>query len=869
VDSSPAVADGKVYVGSYDNKTYCLNASTGAKIWSYTTGSCVVSSPAVADGKVYVGSLDGKVYAFGAFGVAQRLLVEEWRYPMFYHYEWGWFGSSPAIADLGPDVNIIGTEPDSDLEIITGSDEWAHYYWELGQDAYGIWRCLDSRGNLEWAQNTKTDEARSSPASIDIAGDGDLEIAGGTTSGWYVEVMHHIGGFAWTFPTQTVAHVSGPFVWPSSPAVADVDPNVSGLEVIIGNRYNGSVWAFDGDNTDGVDDGITITSADFPDFPEILGTEGTDWDVLWKFDTGNDVWSSPAVGDVDNDGTLEVVIGSTDGNVYVLDGPNGSLEHAFSTGDAVYASAALANLDGDAYLEIVIGSNDNNIYCFQWDAATASTEWTYLTGGDVYSSAAIGDVDGDGSLEIVVGSNDENVYSISASGIIEWSYPTCGAIFSSPALANADNVSKYAKDWPMFRNNPSRTGLYGKAPPTHLDVYVGSDSGYLYLLDGDNGSLIYHFQVYTGPIGGIRTSPSIADIDGDYKLEIVFYDWGKTSTRGGNTFWCIEDTVGVVPVTIDAYCHIEGKYVNASITMDGSPTGFTTPHTFAGLTGTHTFTVPENDPSGHSFAKWSTGETNTTIIVTSGGTYTAYYEIGLHDVAVKNVAPSKTVVGQGYCVNINVTVENQGNFTETFTVVTYYDGVVVPTYVQWKTFWAKGDVNGDGYIDNTDGDLILIAFGTSDPYADLNGDLSVTVTDYLIWLLSNGSDIWTYFGLGPPPIGMRAQRVVDLYPVNQATLNFTWNTTGVPYGNYTINATATPVPGETYTNDNTYTAGLVLVTVVGDVNGNCKTSVADMVLVQNNFGQPVERHPNKDVNSDGRISIADMVLVQNNFGASC
>ena len=64
--SSPAVVDGKVYVGSYDNKVYCLNAATGAFIWSYTTGDYVYSSPAVADGKVYVGSGDDKVYCLNA-----------------------------------------------------------------------------------------------------------------------------------------------------------------------------------------------------------------------------------------------------------------------------------------------------------------------------------------------------------------------------------------------------------------------------------------------------------------------------------------------------------------------------------------------------------------------------------------------------------------------------------------------------------------------------------------------------------------------------------------------------------------------------------------------------------------------------------
>jgi hypothetical protein len=70
VESSPAVADGKVYVGSNDKKVYALNASTGAHVWSYTTGSVVFSSPAVAGGKVYVGSYDGKVYAFARAPVA-------------------------------------------------------------------------------------------------------------------------------------------------------------------------------------------------------------------------------------------------------------------------------------------------------------------------------------------------------------------------------------------------------------------------------------------------------------------------------------------------------------------------------------------------------------------------------------------------------------------------------------------------------------------------------------------------------------------------------------------------------------------------------------------------------------------------------
>ena len=64
VRSSPAIIDGRVYIGSYDNKVYCLDAITGDYIWSYKTGSSVDSSPAIADGKVYIGSEDGYLYCF-------------------------------------------------------------------------------------------------------------------------------------------------------------------------------------------------------------------------------------------------------------------------------------------------------------------------------------------------------------------------------------------------------------------------------------------------------------------------------------------------------------------------------------------------------------------------------------------------------------------------------------------------------------------------------------------------------------------------------------------------------------------------------------------------------------------------------------
>ena len=65
--SSPSVVDGRVFIGSLPN-VYCFNASTGDQIWCFpTAGRWVLSSPAVADSRVYVGSEEGEIYCLDAF----------------------------------------------------------------------------------------------------------------------------------------------------------------------------------------------------------------------------------------------------------------------------------------------------------------------------------------------------------------------------------------------------------------------------------------------------------------------------------------------------------------------------------------------------------------------------------------------------------------------------------------------------------------------------------------------------------------------------------------------------------------------------------------------------------------------------------
>ena len=51
--STPSVVGGTVYVGSSDQKVYALNATNGSKLW--INGDEEGSSPAVANGVLYIG----------------------------------------------------------------------------------------------------------------------------------------------------------------------------------------------------------------------------------------------------------------------------------------------------------------------------------------------------------------------------------------------------------------------------------------------------------------------------------------------------------------------------------------------------------------------------------------------------------------------------------------------------------------------------------------------------------------------------------------------------------------------------------------------------------------------------------------------
>jgi outer membrane protein assembly factor BamB len=89
VRSTPTVANGVLYIGSYDNNLYALDAGTGALRWKFASDGGVCCTPAVWRNVVVFGSED-----FNVYGIDTTSGKEAWRYRTWNHVV-----SSPRVHD--------------------------------------------------------------------------------------------------------------------------------------------------------------------------------------------------------------------------------------------------------------------------------------------------------------------------------------------------------------------------------------------------------------------------------------------------------------------------------------------------------------------------------------------------------------------------------------------------------------------------------------------------------------------------------------------------------------------------------------------------------------------------------------------------
>lgn len=371
------------------------------------------STPAVADlngdgtAEVVTAGLDGDIVARTAGGSTlwSRHLAD------------AAIQSSPAVEDM---------DGDGDGDVVVGAMN-GRVFWLRGNDGAVVRQFADVAPPVcPGGTHCKPRGFFGTPAIGDITGDGVDEIV-------VTSIDHQV--YAWRKDGSTVFRRYVLDTIFSSPVLADLDGDAK-KEVIFGGDQDGS-----GSGAGG--------------YIWVLRNNGTDYGNYPKFLSGQVIWSTPALVDLDGNHRLDIVVGTG----LNFPGPAGSKVYAFTgttgqslagwpvaTAGRVMASPAVGNLDGDASPEVAVVTEGGWVYAFNADGSrrwspvcNASPSTACRSGYPTHGGASIADVDNDGAQEVVAAS-DKNLRVFSgATGAVEDSWSLGGGAYapaSPPSIAS-------------------------------------------------------------------------------------------------------------------------------------------------------------------------------------------------------------------------------------------------------------------------------------------------------------------------------------------------------------------------------------------------------------------------------------------------
>jgi len=301
IRGTPAIYQGSLFIGSYDNNLYAVNAADGKFQWKYPTEGGIVSRPVVLDGNIYFGSEDKSLHV-----VSARSGKVVWTY-----YTNGPIRSSPRIAEghvfIGSDDNFLHA-----INLTTGRQAWRFETADpvrstpfvmnelvyIGSES-GDYYAVDFRGALKWRFHAKraiTSSTIGTPQALYFSSVDSTLYALDPRNGWAI----------WKFRLGKASI--------SSPCIAD--------EFVFVGASDGFIYAVD-----------TRSSKE-----------------VWRFRTEHQVNGSPVIY------KDSIYCGSVDGNLYCLEYRTGRLRWKFGTEAAITGTPLV-------YDDVVyIGSTDHQVY---------------------------------------------------------------------------------------------------------------------------------------------------------------------------------------------------------------------------------------------------------------------------------------------------------------------------------------------------------------------------------------------------------------------------------------------------------------------------------------------------------------------------
>jgi hypothetical protein len=477
----------------------CLSNPSGGTPRTGVDGVEIPGSPPV-DSTASVNSTNGGLY-FGAGNAASPVDGGYYAYNANGTEAWNQVVSNPATDDA-PDGGVQASLPIANGgSLVEGGS--------LGQMTYGLNSANSANGApaAGWPQFS-ADSVFSTAAAGDFYGTGsdDFAVGGASSQGFALGTHYSAGGHVriyndhggLTCSANTNEEVD------SSPAVGPILPGGAyGIATGTGSFYPG------------VSDENTVKVYD------------TKCNQVWSDTLDGSTGGSPALSDVQGNGQLAVVEGTSAGTVYALNATTGALIWSTNVPGEVLGSVTTADLNGSGAQDVIVPSTQG---LFVLDGPTglqvAHVDDGTNSGGVVpvgatygFQNAALVTADADGAIGITVAGYFQVNGANYVQGIVQH-FEVTGSLST-----NADA----AGGWPQFHHDAALTGFVGGgAALGTCNRPAAAQNGYLTV--ASDGGIFAFGQDFCGSTGGMALNKPVV---------------GMAAVPGQGGYWLVASDGGI------------------------------------------------------------------------------------------------------------------------------------------------------------------------------------------------------------------------------------------------------------------------------------------------------------------------------------